>query len=681
MAKTPSFFSPFLLFLVSAVIFQLSAVTSAIGINYGTMGNLPPSKQVVKFIKTKTIFDAVKIYDANPDILQALAGSGINVTIMVPNDRIPAMAQAENARQWIAANVLPFHQQLKIKYICVGNEILMTEDNNLISNLVPAMQSLNDALKTSGLTYIKVTTPHAFTINYNHDAPSESEFTDDQKDFFAKILEFNRQAKSPFMFSAYPFFMTDESNVNFAIFGSSHTLMDANTKHIYDNMFDAVMDATYSAMKSLGYGDVDIAVGETGWPSVCEASWCTPQNAAKYNLHIIKRGQSINTPLMPNRHIDIFIFALFNEDGKPGLREKNWGLFKPDFTPVYDVGVLRGGGDTPSESKKWCVAKKEATNTQLQANIDWTCSQADVDCKQISPGGICFDNNNMKSRASFIMNVYYQSKGLSEEACNFSGSGTVTTTNPSTRSCVMPNGLGGSYVGSTSGTSTSDSRSARRKACGAKEGATDAQLQANIDYVCSQPGIDCRGIAPGGICYDNNNKKTQASFIMNVYYQMKGCSEEACDFSGSGTVTSVDPSRDANSPACPVTINPYNDACVARNALSGPYVGRSSSVGAWSRKNLVTKWCVPKPDTSKAQLQENIDLICNTDGMFCEAILPGGYCANESLETRAAFVMSAYFVNSGLDASACDTFNGSGIVSTINPSTKSCFISGVPGLV
>ncbi|CAF1808768.1 BnaC04g05840D [Brassica napus] len=181
--------------------------------------------------------------------------------------------------------------------------------------------------------------------------------------------------------------------------------MDSNTQQTYNNMFDEVMDATYSAMNALGYGDVDIAVGETGWPSACDAAWCTPQNAANYNLNIIKLAQNIGTPLMPNRHIDIYLFA----------------LFKP---------VQPNNG-------KWCVAKQEATDAQLGANIDWVCSQG-IDCKTISPSGTCFDNR-LKTLASFIMNVYYQSNGGSEDACSFGGSGIVVTTDPSTSTCVEPN--------------------------------------------------------------------------------------------------------------------------------------------------------------------------------------------------------------------------------------------------
>lgn len=503
-----------------------------------------------------------------------------------------------------------------------------------------------------------MTTPHAFTIGYNQNAPSHSIFNDDQKDFFTKILEFHRQAKSPFMINAYTYFMMDPNNVNYAIFGPSNAIQDTNTQHTYNNMFDAVIDATYSAMNALGYGDVEIAVGETGWPSACDAAWCTPQNAENYNLNIIKRAEIIGTPLMPNHHIDIYIFALFNEDGKPGpTRERNWGLFKPDFSPVYDVGVLKGenrggGGYPPNIGGKWCVAKQEATITQLQANIDWVCSQG-IDCKPISPGGICFDNNNIKTRSSFVMNAYYQSKGYSDNTCDFRGSGMVTTTNPSTSTCVVPNGGGNENSGG--------------KWCMAKQEATNTQLQANIDWVCSQ-GIDCKPISPGGICFDNNNMKTRSTFVMNANYQSKGNSDNACDFRGSGIVT---------------TTNPSTSTCMVPHGGGGlsSYNMESSSRDANSRRSN-SKWCVAKPETSDEQLEANIDWICNQQPeryINCTAIYPGpqGDCSRETLLTKAAFAMSAYYMRHGSLRVHCE-FNGSGIVTTTTPSTWTCFISGAP---
>ncbi|CAN6831534.1 unnamed protein product [Brassica oleracea] len=119
---------------------------------------------------------------------------------------------------------------------------------------------------------------------------------------------------------------------------------------------------------------------------------------------------------MPNRHIDIYLFALFK--------------------PVQPLRKIGGWGEQ-NNNGKWCVAKQEATDAQLGTNIDWVCSQG-IDCKTISPSGTCFDNR-LKTLASFIMNVYYQSKGGSEDACSFGGSGIVVTTDPSTSTCVEPN--------------------------------------------------------------------------------------------------------------------------------------------------------------------------------------------------------------------------------------------------
>lgn len=106
------------------------------------------------------------------------------------------------------------------------------------------------------------------------------------------------------------------------------------------------MDAVYVSMKKLGYPDVEIIVAETGWPSGGDPqnTHANPANAAAYNGGLLKKVNSgVGTPLMPGRKFETYIFSLFNENLKgPSLDEKNFGLFRPDFTEVYNIGILRG---------------------------------------------------------------------------------------------------------------------------------------------------------------------------------------------------------------------------------------------------------------------------------------------------------------------------------------------------
>ncbi|KAG7557104.1 X8 domain [Arabidopsis suecica] len=86
-------------------------------------------------------------------------------------------------------------------------------------------------------------------------------------------------------------------------------------------------------------------------------------------------------------------------------------------------------------SKTWCIATLTATNEQLQANINFGCSQG-VDCTPIRPGGSCFIPNTLVNHASFVMNSYYQSHGRTNQACSFNNTGTFAATDPSFGKCV-----------------------------------------------------------------------------------------------------------------------------------------------------------------------------------------------------------------------------------------------------
>ncbi|KAJ0079086.1 hypothetical protein Patl1_23136 [Pistacia atlantica] len=114
-------------------------------------------------------------------------------------------------------------------------------------------------------------------------------------------------------------------------------------------------------MKKVGYGDVDIIVGETDWPSAGDLNQSDSnlQNALWYIGNLVKHVNSgEGTPLMPNQIFEVYIFALFNENLKPSISEQNFGLFKPESNNDGwgSTGVARralrgdGGGASDSEA-------------------------------------------------------------------------------------------------------------------------------------------------------------------------------------------------------------------------------------------------------------------------------------------------------------------------------------------
>lgn len=101
----------------------------------------------------------------------------------------------------------------------------------------------------------------------------------------------------------------------------------------------------HSALKSMGFEKVDVVVAETGWPSTGDSNEVGPsvENAKAYNGNLIAHLRSIvGTPLMPGKAIDTYMFALFDENLKPGPSfERSFGLFKPDLSMAYDIGLTK----------------------------------------------------------------------------------------------------------------------------------------------------------------------------------------------------------------------------------------------------------------------------------------------------------------------------------------------------
>ncbi|XP_010519454.1 PREDICTED: glucan endo-1,3-beta-glucosidase isoform X2 [Tarenaya hassleriana] len=484
--KTVDFFFSFSSFkwanmvvmVVAVFINFVSGVEASIGVNYGTLANnLQPPRQVAEFLLRSTVINRVRLFDTDPQILRSFSGTGIATSVTVPNDLIPNLTNLSFAQQWLSLSIQPFFPSTNIVRILVGNEVLSTGNRLLIGNLVPAMQSLHTALASVSLhRRIQISTPHSLGILSNSSPPSSGKFRQGYDTHVLKpLLSFLKATDSPFMVNPYPFFGCSSDTLDLALFRPNPGLFDEDSKLLYTNMLDAQLDSVYSALDRLGFPDVEIVIGETGWPSAGDDGQigADPETAAEYNKNLLARVNSgVGTPLMPNRTFETYIFALFNEDLKSGPTcERNFGLFRPDMTPVYDIGILRPtapppqpppppamitvvfytvcyqsqlafysfliytarssnpndspwNSPPPSEStgKRWCVAKSEAEPADIQRNIDYVCGLG-LDCRPSKENGPCFDPDVVQAHSAYAMNLFYHTMGKHDFDCDFTKPG------------------------------------------------------------------------------------------------------------------------------------------------------------------------------------------------------------------------------------------------------------------
>lgn len=437
---------------------QLAKSDPFIGVNYGQVAdNLPPPEATAKLLQSTSI-EKVRLYGADPAIIKALANTGIGIVIGTSNGDIPAMASDPNfAKNWINSNVIPFYPASKIILISVGNEVLLSGDRNLMNQLLPAMQNLQNALNSASLGgKIKVSTVHSMAVLKQSEPPSSGSFDPNFANILKGLLEFNSATGSPFPINPYPYFAYHfdprPETLAFCLFQPNAGRFDSGTNIKYTNMFDAQVDAVRAALNSMGFKGVEIVVAETGWPYKGDANEVGPsmENAKAYTNNLIAHLRSmVGTPLMPGKSVDTYLFALYDEDLKPGPgSERSFGLFKPDLTMTYDNGLSKTTQTpstpktpvTPSPTTKkplWCLPKGGVSNAQLQANLDYACGQG-IDCSPIQPGGACFEPNTLASHAAFAMNLLYQKSEKNPWNCDFSQTATLSTNNPSYNGCNYP---------------------------------------------------------------------------------------------------------------------------------------------------------------------------------------------------------------------------------------------------
>ncbi|XP_065875801.1 glucan endo-1,3-beta-glucosidase 12 [Euphorbia lathyris] len=460
------FISCFLLFIC---IFSF-ADASSIGVNYGRIAdNLPSAVKVVQLLKSQGL-QRVKVFDADPAVLRALSGSGIKVTVDLPNELLYSVAKRNSfAFSWVQRNVAVYHPSTQIEAIAVGNEVFV-DPHNTTKFLIPAMRNIHQSLQKLHLhSTIKVSSPIALSALQNSYPSSAGSFRPELiEPVFKPLLDFLRETGSYLMVNAYPFFAyesnSDVISLDYALFRENPGVVDAGNGLRYFSLFDAQIDAVFAAMSALKYDDISLVITETGWPSKGDGNeiGATVQNAAAYNGNLVRRILTGGgTPLRPHADLTVYLFALFNEDDKNGpTSERNYGLFYPNEKKVYDIPFtveglkhyrdsqspvsdgqpVSGRVSKSTTGSTWCVANPEVGLQKLQEGLDYACGEGGADCRPIQPGATCYDPNSVEAHASFAFNSYYQKKGREMGSCYFGGAAYVVTQAPKYGRCEFPTG-------------------------------------------------------------------------------------------------------------------------------------------------------------------------------------------------------------------------------------------------
>ncbi|KAK4409171.1 putative glucan endo-1,3-beta-glucosidase A6 [Sesamum angolense] len=439
--------------------FSCGEMQPKIGVCYGELGNnLPTPSESIQLIQ-KLNGKRVKIYGTNPKILKSIQGTDLQISIMVPNNLIPDISTNQTlADQWVQTNVVPFYPESKIRYLLVGNEILSNPPNTTWFKLVPAMRKIRSSVKKFGLHKIKVGTPLAMDALESSFPPSNGTFRSDVREKVIKpMLHFLNRTKSFFFVDVYTYFawvsQPLQINLDYALLQPTNiTYTDPVSCLTYSNLLDQMLDALVFAMKRLGYPDIRLFLAETGWPSGGDPDQLGANiyNAATYNRNVVKKFMAkppIGTPARPGAVIPTMIFALYNENQKPGPgTERNFGLLYPNGTHVYPIDL--SGKTQVSEypplakpannGKLWCVVAEGANKTALTGALSYACSQGNQTCDPIQPGGKCYKPNSLIKHASYAFSSYWAQMRADGATCFFNGLAVMTSEDPSYGACKFP---------------------------------------------------------------------------------------------------------------------------------------------------------------------------------------------------------------------------------------------------
>ncbi|XP_052197214.1 glucan endo-1,3-beta-glucosidase 8-like [Diospyros lotus] len=441
---------------VCSTVFLLAAATNvveALGVNWGSQCTHPlPPDIVVQMLKDNGVHK-VKLFDADPWIVRAFAGTGIEVVVGIPNEALDKISKDyDKAVDWVKRNITKhmYDGGVNIKMVAVGNEPFLTSYNgSYVKTTLPAMKNVQRALKEAGHSQIKVTTPmNADVYHSSSGLPSNGDFRADVKSEMVDIVKWLDDQNSFFLVNIYPFLSLYQNKhfpIEYAFFdGRSKPIVDKG--NAYENMFDANLDTLAWSMAKAGAPNLGIMVGEAGWPTDGDINANVSMAERFYQGFLKKMAANKGTPLRPG-HLEVYLFALMDEDQKsvaPGGFERHWGIFRYDGQPKFPIDFTGqgrekmpiGAKNVQYQEKKWCVFNRDVKIMNFTGrNVEYACAYSD--CTALVYGSSC-NKLDLIGNISYAFNMYFQMNDQDVEACVFEGLATITTVNASTGSCLFP---------------------------------------------------------------------------------------------------------------------------------------------------------------------------------------------------------------------------------------------------
>jgi hypothetical protein len=272
--------------------------------------------------------------------MKAAQAKKLTLVVGCTNDELAQLASG-NTRPLVAA-IEPFTDV--VAWVCVGNEPLGSWHSGQYNGvLFPAARNVAAAFKQAGLD-IGVTVPQNFEFMQDSYPPSAGTVKPDLVGIIQGTCAVMRSSGAPFMVNIYPFITHAQNpkdvSLPYCLFtaGPEQWIHDGN--YTYTNILDAMLDALHVALGRIGCGDLEIVVGECGWPTNGGLD-ATVNNAQIFNQNLIYHCKSgKGTPRYPGKQIQCFVFEMYDEDTKPvdpGQFERFWGVKGVDGNVKYGL--------------------------------------------------------------------------------------------------------------------------------------------------------------------------------------------------------------------------------------------------------------------------------------------------------------------------------------------------------